>query len=108
METGTILAGFSLAIAGLTAWNSSRRTKIDDRSGAVAELQTVVDALSKENERLKKKLDDMEAGYLRRIEKLEAEAEGQQETINRQANRITELERRGDAKTRTRAGDKEA
>lgn len=108
METGTILAGFSLAIAGLSAWNASRRTKIDDRSGAVSELQTVVEALSKENGRLKQKLDDMESGYLRRIEKLELEADSQQETITRQANRITELERRGDGKTRTRSSDKEA
>lgn len=83
------------------ALNSMRAGRREDRTSAVAELQTVVTTLKQEIDRLKADNKDTEDECRRQIavcrEQLKAHAEQvaeMRETIVQQANQIALLERR--------------
>lgn len=111
-DLGGLPAWAALAIAILGAVNSLRKVKIDERSGVVAELNQLIDTLKEEidrvNESSKKreaeiqtKVDGLQVDLvnsrmdcLKKIDGLQTRLTEQDETIRRQANQITQLERR--------------
>lgn len=105
METSTWLGFGALLVSAAGALNSMRKTRMDDRSGAVSELRTVVETYKQEIERLKVELRESEEECRKQIancnERLKAQQEQVQEmreTIISQANQIGQLERRREAR----------
>lgn len=114
MEVGTLLGLGALVVSGVGAWNSSRKTRIDDRTGTFAALQALNETYRKEIVRLEEKLDATEEECKSQIKVIEektaaaiALAKSHETTILEQANRISNLERRAKGGTRTRSEDKD-
>ena len=111
-DLGGLPGWVALVVAGIGAWNSLRKVRIDERGGVVAELNGLIEQLKAEiarvNERGKEREADMQKqvdavqGELttsrsecqRQIASLQDRIGEQDETIRRQAIQITQLERR--------------
>lgn len=86
MDVGTVTGIGGLILGAIGAVNSLRKTRLEDRGGAFAEIQAVVRVLKEENERLDQKLDEAEKLCNERIASM-------QNTIIEQAGQIATLQR---------------
>jgi ribosome recycling factor len=102
----------ALMISGVTAYVSIRKVRVDERGGVAAELQELVKTLQNELERVRTRTRDRETelqGQIEglrhdasamhdacneKLERLQMQLDVQLETTQRQANLITQLERR--------------
>lgn len=89
MDGTTLLALGSLLVAGAGAWNSFRKTRIDDRSGTMSDLRGLITTYKEEIDRLEEQVE----ATRKDCEAIQIQLEGAQRTIVQQANRISELER---------------
>lgn len=118
-DLGGLPGWVSLAIAVLAGLNSLRKVRIDERGGVVSELQELIGTLGKEIDRLNARSEKREAEIRVEVDGLKAELSTSQtdcqkqintlqtqlaaqiETTTRQANQITQLERRKSARPET-------
>lgn len=101
METSTLLGLGALVVSAAGALNSLRKTRVDERSGAIGDLRNVVQTYKEELARLKQELLETEDECRRQIAECRAQSAALQSqiqemraTIISQANQISQLERR--------------
>lgn len=86
MQQGDYLALGAFIVSVLGTLNSLRKTRVDERSGAVLEIQAVVTVLKEENKRIAQEFHDSEVQCKERIATM-------QNTIIEQAGQIAVLQR---------------
>lgn len=101
MDTGQILGWGALVVSVAGALNSLRRTRLDEKSGAVSDLAKVVQTYKEEIERLKVEQRESEDECRRQVQVVKdqnaallAQLQEMRGTIITQANQISQLERR--------------
>lgn len=111
-DLGGVPGWAALVISGVTAYVSLKKVRVDERGGVVDELQKLVGTLQNELERIRTRTRERETELQTQIEglrhdasamhdacnekleRLQMQLDVQLETTQRQANLITQLERR--------------
>lgn len=111
-DLGGLPGYVALVVAGITAWVSLRRVRVDERGSVTDGLQELVKTLQSEIERVNRRSKEREsemqvkfdglqlelvtsrADCQKQIGRLQSQINEQQDTIVSQANQIDRLERR--------------